>query len=82
VHLRHAARRKAWPLDRLGDRGSTLGAAKARAIENLARNAKLDLRQSHAYGNSVLDAQLLCVVGHAHAVNPGRALAALGNEND
>jgi phosphoserine phosphatase len=58
------------------------GAAKARAIENLARNAKLDLRQSHAYGNSPLDGYLLCTVGHAHAVNPGKALAALANEND
>jgi phosphoserine phosphatase len=58
------------------------GPAKARAIENLAQNAKLDLRQSHAYGNSPLDGQLLCAVGHAHAVNPGKALAALANEND
>jgi phosphoserine phosphatase len=58
------------------------GPAKARAIENLARNAKLDLRQSHAYGNSPLDRDLLCAVGHAHAVNPGKTLAALANEND
>jgi phosphoserine phosphatase len=58
------------------------GPRKARAIENLAKNAKLDLRQSHAYGNSPLDGYLLGKVGHAHAVNPGKALAALANEND
>jgi phosphoserine phosphatase len=58
------------------------GPAKARAIENLAQNAKLDLRESHAYGNSPLDGHLLRAVGHAHAVNPGKALAALANEND
>ena len=58
------------------------GPAKVRAIENLAQNAKLDLRESHAYGNSPLDGHLLSAVGHAHAVNPGKPLAALANEND
>jgi phosphoserine phosphatase len=60
----------------------TCGAAKARGLGNLARNAKFDLRASHAYGNSPLDRHLLCMVGHAHAVNPGKALAALANEKD
>lgn len=58
------------------------GPAKARALEALARHADFDLRQSHAYGNSLLDRHLLCAVGHAHAVNPGKALAALANEKD
>jgi len=58
------------------------GPAKARAIENLARAAHLDLRHCHAYANALLDRHLLCAVGHGHAVNPGRALAALANEKD
>jgi HAD superfamily phosphoserine phosphatase-like hydrolase len=58
------------------------GAAKARAIEELAKLGKVDLRQCYAYGNSLLDRQLLCAVGHGHAVNPGKELAALANEKD
>lgn len=58
------------------------GPAKTRALEVLARHANLDLRQSHAYGNSLLDRYLLCMVGQAHAVNPGQTLATLANEKD
>lgn len=58
------------------------GPAKARAIEELAKQGKVDLRQCHAYGNSLLDRQLLCAVGHGHAVNPGKEMAALANEKD
>lgn len=58
------------------------GRAKACALETLARSANFDLRQSHAYGNCVLDGHLLCAVGHAHAVNPGKAFAALANEKN
>lgn len=58
------------------------GQAKAHAIETLARNANFDLRLCHAYGNSLLDRYFLCAVGHAHAVNPGKAMAALANEKD
>ena len=58
------------------------GQAKVRAMEQLAGNARFDLRQSYAYGNSLLDRHLLCAVGHAHAVNPGKAMAALANEKD
>jgi HAD superfamily phosphoserine phosphatase-like hydrolase len=58
------------------------GPAKARIVENLAKEANLVLRHSHAYGNSLLDRQLLCAVGHGHAVNPGKDLADLANEKD
>jgi len=58
------------------------GPAKARALEELRRAAGLDLRHCHAYGNSLLDRQLLCVVGHGHAVNPGKDFADLANEKD
>jgi len=58
------------------------GPAKVGTLETLAGYAKFDLRPSHAYGNSWLDRYLLGAVGHAHAVNPGKALAALANEKD
>lgn len=58
------------------------GQAKARAVEDMAKKEKLDLRQCHAYGNSLLDRHLLCVAGHGHAVNPGKDLAALANEKN
>jgi HAD superfamily hydrolase (TIGR01490 family) len=61
---------------------SMFGQAKARAIEELAKNEKVDLRQCHAYGNTLMDSHLLCAVGHAHAVNPRREMAALANEKD
>jgi len=58
------------------------GPAKATAIQHMAKNDRLDLRQCHAYGNSLLDRHLLSAVGHAHAVNPGRDMAALANEKN
>jgi len=58
------------------------GAVKERAIKELARSEKFDLRECHGYGNTLLDRQLLCAVGHGHAVNPGKGLAALANERD
>jgi HAD superfamily hydrolase (TIGR01490 family) len=58
------------------------GPAKARAVEELAKTASLDLRHCHAYGNSLLDRQLLSAVGHGHAVNPGKDLAALAKQKD
>ena len=61
---------------------ATYGAGKARAIAKFAREHKLDLRQCHAYGNSLLDRQLLRAVGHAHTVNPGKELAALANQGN
>jgi alcohol-forming fatty acyl-CoA reductase len=56
------------------------GSAKVHALEAVAAQEDIDLQQSHAYANSLLDRYVLCVVGHAHAVNPGRELAALANE--
>jgi phosphoserine phosphatase len=58
------------------------GPAKAHALEAFARQETVKLRQCHGYGNSLLDRQLLCAVGHGHAVNPGKDLAALANEKD
>ena len=58
------------------------GPAKMRAAEQWATEKNLNLRECHAYGNSFLDRHLLCAVGHAHAVNPGKHLAALANERD
>jgi phosphoserine phosphatase len=55
------------------------GAAKARAVERLATRAHFDLRECHAYGNSFLDRHFLCAVGHGHAVNAGKKLAAIAN---
>jgi len=56
------------------------GHGKQRAIRELAREHALDLRQCHAYGNSLLDRHMLAAVGHPHVVNPGRELAAIANE--
>jgi phosphoserine phosphatase len=58
------------------------GPAKVRAVEMFAKRRHLNLRDCHAYGNSLLDRYLLSAVGHAHAVNPGRELAALANKNN
>ena len=58
------------------------GAAKVHALEALIAQEDIDLRQSHAYGNSLLDRYVLCAVGHAHAVNPGKELAALADERN
>lgn len=58
------------------------GPAKARALEELAKTKSLELRHCHAYGNTLLDRQLLSTVGHGHAVNPGKGLAALANQKD
>ena len=59
-----------------------IGPGKARAMQTLAQHARLNLSESHAYANSLLDRHLLGIVGHAHAVNPGEGLAALANENN
>ncbi|MBU0719693.1 MAG: HAD-IB family hydrolase [Planctomycetes bacterium] len=48
---------------------------KARRIVQYAREHGIDLAQSHAYGDSIADLPMLEAVGHAHAVNPDRALA-------
>jgi HAD superfamily hydrolase (TIGR01490 family) len=56
------------------------GGEKERAVAQFARAERVDLRESHAYGNSVLDRWMLSAVGHAHAVNPGKELANIANQ--
>jgi len=75
-----AEKRGRWTGFLLGE--ALIGPAKLRAIQKLESNAGFDLRQSHAYGNSLLDRHFLCALGHAHAVNPGKSLAALANEKN
>ncbi len=58
------------------------GEEKSRAMKLLAHEHRIDLRSSHAYGNALLDRPMLAAVGHAHAVNPGRDLAAVANQCD
>jgi HAD superfamily hydrolase (TIGR01490 family) len=58
------------------------GAEKAHLLEAIAKQEQIDLRECHAYGNSLLDRHFLCAVGHAQAVNPGRELAALANQKN
>jgi HAD superfamily hydrolase (TIGR01490 family) len=58
------------------------GPAKARAIQQLGKEEQVNLSGCHAYGNTLLDRQMLCAVGHAHAVNPGKGLTAIANEKD
>jgi phosphoserine phosphatase len=58
------------------------GPAKANEVVSLAQKQQWDLRQCHAYGNSPLDRDFLRAVGHGHAVNPGRELAAIAHQQD
>ena len=58
------------------------GDAKRRAMEVVARAMQFNLRESHAYGNTLLDRPMLYAVGHAHAVNPGKELADTANLRD
>lgn len=51
------------------------GAEKARQMRVFADRFDVDLAGSHAYGDSIADLPMLEAVGHAHAVNPERALA-------
>ena len=77
---------------RLEERGGTFtgrvlgsanyGEAKRMAMEVLARAMQIDLRESHAYGNTRHDVPMLRAAGRAHAVNPGRELARVANQCD
>jgi phosphoserine phosphatase len=58
------------------------GHGKQRVILEWAREYSLDLRQCHAYGNSLLDRHMLAAVGHPYVVNPGRELEAIANQED
>lgn len=57
------------------------GENKAAAIRELAERAGYDLDASYAYSDSVTDAPMLAVVGHAFVVNPDRALRRLAAEH-
>ena len=56
------------------------GAAKATAIEELARREHLDLSRSFAYSDSASDLPMLRAVGHPVAVNPDAALLRIARE--
>jgi len=53
------------------------GAEKPKAAEELAQLRGIDLRESHAYSDSINDMPLLEAVGNAHAVNPDHELRRL-----
>ena len=56
------------------------GENKAIAIRELATRLGYDLDASYAYSDSITDAPMLAVVGHAFAVNPDRALRRMAAE--
>jgi HAD superfamily hydrolase (TIGR01490 family) len=58
------------------------GEAKRKALANVARAMQIELRDSHAYGNTLPDVPMLEAVGRAHAVNPGKELARVANALD
>ena len=58
------------------------GEAKRRAMEVVAGAMQIHLRESHAYGNTLLDRPMLDAAGHGHAVNPGKELADTANLRD
>jgi len=62
--------------------GAMYGEEKFRAVKRIAQEHRIELRDSHAYGNTLLDRPMLAAVGHAHVVNPGRDLAAVANQCD
>ncbi|HEX9712952.1 MAG TPA: HAD family hydrolase [Actinomycetota bacterium] len=53
------------------------GPEKAKAVERLAADRSIDLRESHAYSDSINDMPLLESVGEPHAVNPDHELRRL-----
>ena len=61
---------------------ANFGEAKRKAITTLAQALQIQLRESHAYGNSLGDLPMLETAGRAHAVNPGKELARVANERD
>lgn len=58
------------------------GKGKARAIEELEREHRIDLAHSFAYANSVNDCAMLAKVGHPTAVNPGRRLRRIAKAHE
>ena len=56
------------------------GEEKLRAVKRIAQEHQIELRGSHAYGNTLLDRPMLAAVRHAHVVNPGGDLVAVANQ--
>ncbi len=54
-----------------------IGDGKAKAVLSYAKEHKIDLTKSYAYGDSISDAPMLAGVGHPVAVNPDRKLRQL-----
>jgi HAD superfamily hydrolase (TIGR01490 family) len=69
-----------WTGHLLGE--AMYGEEKFRAVKRIAQERGIELRGSHAYGNTLLDRPMLAAVGHAHVVNPGRDLASVANQCD
>ena len=61
---------------------ANFGEAKRRAMQVVAQAMQFNLRESHAYGNTLHDRPMLEAVGHAHAVNPGKELAQVALRQD
>lgn len=55
------------------------GATKRDMVLEFASQYGIDLHNSYAYGNSILDCYMLSAVGFAQAVNPGKQLATVAN---
>ena len=58
------------------------GAAKAEAIEQLAREWDIDLQQCYAYSDGITDLPMLEMVGHPVAVNPDKDLKKVAEERE
>lgn len=56
------------------------GENKARAVQSFARQHRVTLRQSHAYGNGDEDVAFLSTVGSPHPLNPQAGLARVARE--
>ena len=61
---------------------ANFGETKRRAMQIVAQAMQFNLRESHAYGNTLHDRPMLETVGHAHVVNPGRELADVANRRE
>ena len=58
------------------------GPAKARAVKQLARRARVDLKRSYGYANGNEDVPFLEVVGHPRPLNPASGLERFAREHD
>lgn len=67
-----------WTGQILGE--AMFGGAKARVVERLAKDMRLDLMRCYAYGDSLSDRALLEAVGQPTAVNPSRKLRSIAQK--